>query len=189
MSAFDAFLATVICTAAMWPIVVLIALFIFKSQITSLLPRLKKAGLGDLGMEWYPQDYDGGPEPPEAKDVEKEPEAEVEIGWNRPATLFWLGNDLMWTQDMIYRGAPAQRILEGLKNSLAYVRRLGPPGKAIEDQLEMNLTIIEAYVGMDPSQYYQPHFRDAAKQIGTAKWMVSAMAKRLEPDFEKLRAG
>ena len=167
MNAFEIYLLTAVCIAAMWPAIVLLALLIFRSQITSLIPRIKKADFGSVGVEWYEHDRVGGPVPKDAKEIEGEPEAEEKITWDKPATLFWLGNDLMWTQDMIYREAPAGKILEGLKNSLAYVRRLGPSAKGIEDQLIILLPQIEAYVGMDPAQYFRPHFREAAKQIGT----------------------
>ena len=58
------------------------------------------------------------------------------IKWEKVATLFWLGNDLMWIKDMIFRNAPPERILEGVENVLQYLQDLGfekrlPGGKGI----------------------------------------------------------
>ena len=34
--------------------------------------------------------------------------------WSKVATLYWLGNDIMWIQDMMYRGAVPARVLQGV---------------------------------------------------------------------------
>src|SRR5687767_13815491 len=53
------------------------------------------------------------------------PEDQASIKWDRVATLFWLGNDLMWIQDMTYRYAWPDRVLEGVENALRYIEDLG----------------------------------------------------------------
>jgi len=57
------------------------------------------------------------------------------IKWGKTGNLFWAGNDLMWTIDVLLRGAPRERIARGLKQSLHHVSSLGFVGTPIESRL------------------------------------------------------
>jgi hypothetical protein len=39
------------------------------------------------------------------------------LHWEKVGTLFWLGNDLMWIQDMMYRMALPNRVLQGVNHA------------------------------------------------------------------------
>ncbi|MFC2054759.1 hypothetical protein ACFLV7_10790 [Chloroflexota bacterium] len=64
--------------------------------------------------------------------------------WQKVATLFWLGNDLMWVSDMIYRGAPPERVLQGVNHAKQYLTELGfAVGSFPLQQLTLTTNILE----------------------------------------------
>lgn len=115
------------------------------------------------------------------------------IRWNKVATLFWLGNDLMWIIDMTYRAAPPEQILQGIENVTQYVKDLGFDDKSspIRD-LTIATTIVKSLVGISPTNdnylsIVQGHYRTVQQYIQTVKWFMDAMAKTQQSDFKKLR--
>ena len=116
------------------------------------------------------------------------------IRWDKVATLFWLGNDLMWIQDMAYRVAPPERILQGINHAIKYIEELGfsPDSSPCQD-LNIAKLIVEALVGLVPSTdekiaVLEGHYRGVLQYVQTAKWYINALAEIQQPDFKKLRA-
>jgi len=116
------------------------------------------------------------------------------VQWHKVATLFWLGNDLMWITDMIYRGAPPARVLQGIDHARQYLIDLGfKEGKFPHQQLDLARTVLGSLDGLDTSnprnaELLKQHYRTVAKEIQTIKWYISALAEGQEPGFRKLRA-
>jgi len=116
-----------------------------------------------------------------------------EIDWSKVATLFWLGNDLMWTLDMIYRGAAPGRVLQGISHVGQYLNDIGFTNEKFpHKELELAKTILESLDGLDTSstrnaEILKQHYRTVAKEVESIKWFVSRIAETEEPDFKKLR--
>jgi hypothetical protein len=116
------------------------------------------------------------------------------VKWDKVATLFWLGNDLMWIQDMIYRDAAPERVLEGISHAIQYVEELGFDKQSHPAQeLKVAKTIIEQLVGISPSteekrSFLQGHYRGVQQYVQSVKWYIHALATNQQPDFKKLRA-
>ncbi len=116
------------------------------------------------------------------------------IGWNKVATLFWLGNDLMWIQDMIYRDAQPERMLQGIKHALDYLEELGfaSDSLAIQELSEAKKTLQmladispSTQVGIAAKWHY---YLGVQKNVETVKWYIHSLASMQQPDFKKLRA-
>lgn len=179
-----------------WPLAVVIAMFLFKRQIRGLLKRLRRAGIGKNVLEFGEAEIDRGyAEPPKLPEPASPTEANAEgFKSDKPATLFWLGNDLMWIQDMMYRAAPPGRVLQGVQHARQYAEDLGFdetsfPGK----QLALAVTILESLRGItefseDERRLLQQHYGTVDQYIKTVKWYVHALLKQQQPDFEKHRA-
>jgi len=134
--------------------------------------------------------------PDVALDATLQPEAapsDTEIHWQKPATLFWLGNDLMWIQDQMYRGSTPGRVLQGVENAIAYCRDLGFEDKSFPIQnLGMAKGILqslpEIILDGDTLALVQQHYRSVEKDVVQVKFFIQALAEGQEPDFVKKRA-
>lgn len=183
-----------------WPMVAIVAICIFKDPLKRLIDRLRE-------IDWSKKLFKFGDAPSENKElvaesesaaqevaekVERRVEIEDEVppspfAWDKAASLFWLGNDMMWVQDMMYRNAPPQRVLQGLQHVKEYSERLGI-WRIIANPLAPAISIIDALVGRTDPENYLIFYRDVAKNVNTAKFIVSALVEKQEPGFKKLRA-
>ncbi len=145
------------------------------------------------------------PDPEEtASNAEEEAEVEAEkalesesvpggIDWTKTATLFWLGNDLMWIKDQMFRGSSPARVLQGVKHALKYAEALGfDSGSLPQTNLRLAKMILE---GLPPSgdlrsqiPIIQQHYRTVAGYIDQTKFYISAKAEANETGFVKLRS-
>jgi hypothetical protein len=113
--------------------------------------------------------------------------------WDKVATLFWLGNDLMWIQDMTYRAAPPDRVLQGVNIAIKYVEELGFTTNTLPYQdLILAREILESLIGFIPTTeekriFLEGHYRGIQQYVQTVKWYISALATLQQPGFEKLR--
>jgi hypothetical protein len=111
--------------------------------------------------------------------------------WSKVATLFWLSNDLMWIQDMTYRFAPPERVLQGINHVLQYVDELCfPSDKSPQRDLLVAKTILESLVGLMPStdekkSLLEGHYRSVRQYVETVKWYIAALAEAQQPGFKK----
>jgi hypothetical protein len=116
------------------------------------------------------------------------------LQWDKVGALFWLGNDLMWIQDMMYRGALPERVLQGINHATHYVSELGFPADSLATQhLSLCSDIVKPLVGIRGSteserNLLQQHYRTIEQYIQTVKWYLNALVKDKQPGFEKLRA-
>jgi hypothetical protein len=149
---------------------------------------------GGLGVEFQ-----------EDSDIKAEAKAKVEkvikqtaleqqpsIKWDKVATLFWLGNDLMWIEDMTYRYARPERVLQGVDNVLRYFEDLGFVANSFPVQ---ELTLAKQALQNLPDlsretyrQVLQEHYRGIRQHIETVKFYTHSLANIQQPGFEKLRA-
>jgi hypothetical protein len=122
------------------------------------------------------------------------PSPQNSVKWNKVATLFWLGNDLMWIQDMTYRGAVPHRILQGVVNAEYYVKELGfPPQSLPLEQLALakkTLATLFEVLPSDPETLpnFQERYREVRQNVETVKSYIDRLAREQEPTFEKKRA-
>jgi hypothetical protein len=109
--------------------------------------------------------------------------------WHKVASLFWLGNDLMWITDMMYRAAPPERVLQGVNIARQYLRDLGFPENSFPlQQLTLATDILESIRGATQKRFLESHYRTVAQEIQSIKWYLSALAEQQEPGFQKGRA-
>lgn len=120
-------------------------------------------------------------------------EESTDLDWSKVATLFWLGNDLMWIQDQMYRGSVPSRVLQGVEHALTYASRLGFGEKTLPIQnLSIAKTILEALPDHADTEQtirvIQQHYGTVEQYIKQTKFYVQSKAEGQEPGFEKLRA-
>ena len=126
-----------LCGAWAWPVVVLLVLVVFRKQIPGILGRVRELAFPGLRIAFGYGEASVDPVaeleahvvgvPVAAEEVsalahgpDAAPEESLKPGirWENSGNLFWLGRDLMWTMDMLLRGAPAEQIRFGLGQSL-----------------------------------------------------------------------
>jgi hypothetical protein len=175
--------------ALAWPLVALMAILFFKEQIKDLLDRLQSFGVKDyaLGFGSAAPDKEQPPVDLEKLAADAKLHAPPPAATDKPATLFWLANDLMWLQDMLLRGAPAKPVLAAIKNLRTYVKRLGLSGSLADNELARIAKIGEAAIKEGPVEW-SPEFRlQIARQVESVKWFIAARAQENESGFKKLR--
>ncbi|MCX6570213.1 MAG: hypothetical protein NT006_02115 [Candidatus Aminicenantes bacterium] len=122
---------SVLKVLASWPVIVLILVLIFRDKVGNLLDRLKKAG----PLEWGQSPADELPKGKVAKQdtqIELESDKRDNIKWEKVASIYWAGHDVMWTCDVILRNAPRDIIVWGLGQSLHHIREIGLINDPIE---------------------------------------------------------
>jgi hypothetical protein len=133
-----------ILKVVVWPFVVLVIsiliLFLFRKDIRNLLNRLKTAkwpGGTETSFNYGDADIDKSAKK-EKSDVviDNTPSSRyMGVKWNNSGNVFWLGHDLVWTIDVIIRGAPRDTIVHGLRQSLHHTRSIGFTDTPIESRL------------------------------------------------------
>jgi hypothetical protein len=128
--------------ALIWPLTALIILFWFKAGIRDLIKSVAEAKIGDsLVFKFWQAKSD-------LSSIETLPitasithasatyqpsGAPSEAKWDRVANLFWLGNDLDSTAQIVLRAAPKEKIVHGLTQSYHHASECGlsdtVPGK------------------------------------------------------------
>jgi len=178
-----------LATAYAWPLTVLVLAIIFEPEIRGLLRRLRSADLSSRVFHFgdAPFDRAEAPKPaPRRKRAKTKPGPPTK--WDKPATIFWLANDLMWIQDMLFRGAPPSRIVPGLKHARDYVTALNLTDSFAVQELTR---VIEYFEG-GPHNRPMPLVDDAVPQLANRLELVKRdVASRLEeakPGFTKFRA-
>ena len=116
------------------------------------------------------------------------------VKWEKVATLFWLGNDLMWIQDMTYRYASPERVLQGVLHATQYAKELGFAEHSLPiEQLTLASQTLGQLVGVSTSteerkSFLQGHYSGVRQQIDQVKWYINALAITKQPEFKKLSA-
>ena len=125
-----------------WPAVLMIVLcfsiYLFREEIKGRIRALRE--MRRLGMTFgeSPIDRPVSIQPSAAGRTPQQTAGRPSFQ-DKAGNLFWLGHDLMWTVDVIVRGAPKERIMHGLTQSLHHLRSLGIAEIANEEQLIVRL--------------------------------------------------
>ena len=137
-------------------------------------------------------------ESPVIDDALLNPETDIEdvnlIDWGKIKTIYWLGNDLMWINDMIYRGASPERVLQGINHTQHYVERLGFNEKSYPIlMLNYSRDALSAVIGFSEkgdmeNRKIQEIYSMVAHYIEQIKFFLDASMNDFEPDFVKMRA-
>jgi hypothetical protein len=115
--------------------------------------------------------------------------------WDKVATLFWLGNDLMWIQDMTYRGAEPKRVFQGINHCIEYIENLGFDHRSLPSkELTRARKRIEPFLDLQeigeekPEYSIEESYKSVRQHIETIKWFLHELASQQERDFKKHRA-
>jgi hypothetical protein len=141
--------------AISWPVAVMILVLVCRRQLHGFINRISKVEARGLVVSLaeidesreavesaHPQ-TDTQPEAPSVPDggiPPKEPHRQ---------NYYWLGHDLMWTQDAVYRGATKEYILHGLESALAHLRVVGLPNQSFEKRLKTLHEKVSAMLELD----------------------------------------
>ena len=111
------------------------------------------------------------------------------MDWEKLGTVFWLGNDLMWIQDMILRDASPKRRLQGLRHARQYSGDIDFGEKSFPCQeLDLLISQVESIEGLRDYSMYRNLYDHILSRIEAIKWYFTAKAQEKQPGFEKLRA-
>ena len=111
------------------------------------------------------------------------------IHWENVGDLFWLGNDLMWIQDMMNRRALPERVLEGIEKVRDYSISLGFNDSELS-QLTLAQTILKSLEGfheINPTiqNIIEQKYKDVNKYITHYKFFINALVEQNQPGFKK----
>jgi hypothetical protein len=124
-----------ILDAVAWPILALALVLMFKRQIREVIDRIQWAELpGGFKTVFR---YGATPIDRAVADVRQaSPATGMKLAaLCKPATTYWLGHDLMWTLDIILRGASRDEIVHGFRQSLLHARNAELSGTPLVDRL------------------------------------------------------
>jgi hypothetical protein len=178
-----------IVQALAWPVVVFACMLLFKHQLRGVFDRVQSIKWKDYVLAFGPGAPDKERPPLQLEDgfPPGRPALSPSLRSDKPATLFWIANDIMWIQDMLFRGAPASAILSGIKNVRTYLKTLNLGGSLADAELaRLHKTGQAAQL---PGQAeWSPDLRShLAQQIESVKWFLAARAQEAESGFKKLR--
>jgi hypothetical protein len=172
-----------------WPSLVLILMLMFKGELRTLILRLRSAQIDGRVFQFGETDLDRGvapKAPKKPKATKKKPSEAPKL--DKPATLYWLANDLMWAQDMLFRGAPKDRVLAGIKHAKQYAQALGLEGSYADTELARLIGALETPPGAPPTPLFTPQIPQLANALELVKRDIAARMENKEPGFTKLRA-
>ena len=109
-------------SAVAWPVTTLLVAWLLRREIRAAFGRIERAKLpGGAELSFGKSKADHAPE------REKSQPEKVIIGeglWMKVGNVYWLGHDIMWTIDVVLRGAKRETISHGLKQSLHHLNEL-----------------------------------------------------------------
>lgn len=179
-------------TACAWPLTLVIIILAFRRQIPPALSRVSELvfpggrvvfGWGDASVDQAvgpksPDEKVGAPQPASAD----EPAAGEGIRWENSGNLFWLGRDLMWTMDMLLRGAPGDQVRHGLAQSLHHLNSMEFSSSSTGAQVESQLTLLKAEG--DAVREWTPEKRDwFTRKLFSVVGRIGALASSNQPDY------
>ena len=120
-----------------WPILILVLILIFKKKLYALFFRIKEIDISKKNIKFGESPIDKIDKKPTISSTPEldEKVAKLSIKWNKSGALYWLSCDLMWTIDVLLRGAPRDRIIHGLSQSLLNLQEVGLTGSIVESKL------------------------------------------------------
>lgn len=173
-----------------WPFVVLLVgvifLFLFKKDISNLLSRMRKAkwpGGTETSFNYGDAEIDKS-EKKEDKDkvVDSTPLSRYAgMRWSNSGNVFWLGHDLMWTIDVIVRGAPRETIVHGLRQSLHHISSIGFMATPIESRLRSLLENADRTLQTDWTPAERNNYAD---EVGAIIGYIGKLAESNQSDYQ-----
>ena len=173
-----------------WPFVVLVIgiliLFLFKKDIRNLLNRLKTAkwpGGTETSFSYGDADIDKSAKREKSNVIiDNTPRSRyMGLKWDNSGNIFWLGHDLMWTIDVIIRGAPREAIVHGLRQSLHHIRSIGFTATPIDTRVSRLLDNAEKSLQDDWTPANRNKYADEVASIIAD---IGVLAKSNQTDFE-----
>jgi hypothetical protein len=168
----------------------MILALVFRTGLVSLLRRLRSADLSTRVLEFGDSPIDRGKAPklpPRRRVRPTTAKAAASPKWDKPATLFWLANDLMWIQDMLFRAAPRDKIITGLKHSRQHASDLGPSASFAAIELTRLIDYFEGGPEGIPMPLILDQVPHLANQIELVKRDIASRVEESQPQFKKLR--
>ena len=172
-----------------WPLTVIMLVIVFRPEIVSLIKRLKSADLSSRVLQFGESPLDRG-EPPKQQLRQRKKVKNVQsakVKWDKPATLFWLANDLMWIQDILLRGGPRDKFITGLRNAREYAINLGLSGTFAAEELTRVIEYYEPEQGDPPAPFFLDQVPQLVNQIELVKRDVASRIEESQPGFTKFR--
>jgi hypothetical protein len=175
-----------ILKALAWPTATLILGLVFRSEIKDVFRRLRTAKLPG-GTE---ASFGYGTAAVDKRSSEPNPPAAAVasagikgIKLSNSGNLFWLGHDLMWTADVVLRGAPLDVVLHGVRQSLKHARAMGFEGSSVESRLRQLHDHVD---GSDSSDWTAERRNQVASDINRVIATVGDVAVAGQPDFREV---
>ena len=159
-----------------WPVVLLVLILIFRSEIRGAFGRIRTAVLpGGTQVSFGEAEID------QRSQRERGPtRSGLTIDSRKTGSLFWLGHDLMWTADAVLRGAPSDRVLHGIDQSLHHIRQVGLANSSHERTL---LKLFERTESLSDSEWNSDVRDEFATALDRLLDQVGALAEAQEPGF------
>ncbi len=175
--------------ALAWPVTVLLLVVIFRSEMVLLIRRLKSADLSSRVLQFGESPIDRGEQPKQQPRQRKKTKTvqSKKVEWDKPATLFWLANDLMWLQDILLRGGPRDKFIEGLRNTRNYAVNLGLSDTFATEELTRIIEYFEPERGGLPTPLFLDQVPQLVNQIELVKRDVASRVEQSQPGFTKFR--
>jgi len=175
--------------ALAWPLTVIVLVVIFRSEIITLIRRLKSADLSSRVLQFGESPIDRGESPKQQTRQRKRVKTvqPQKMQWDKPATLFWLANDLMWLQDILLRGGPRDKFIKGLRNTREYAISLGLSGTFAAEELTRIIEYFEPENGGLPMPLILDQVPNWVNQIELVKRDVASRIEQNQPGFTKFR--
>ena len=175
---------TISPTVVVWPAVVLVCfvifLAVFHRPLYGLISRIDKAKLRgtEISFGQVPTDR----ESPHHFEVENREPLPQTARWANTGNLYWLGHDMMWTMQMMLRGAPREKIAHGVNQSYYHITHLGLTGSLPARQL---LGFKGRLNGLQDSQLDREWRTRAAGELQRIIDEAGLLASENQRDFER----
>lgn len=114
-----------------WPLSIIIVLLVYRNRIHALLDRIISAKLpggteisfGNAGIDKNESERDSNLR--NTGGTNESIVNQMDIQLNKIGNIYWAGNDLMWTIDVLLRGGNRNTIMHGLRQSFHHLREIG----------------------------------------------------------------
>lgn len=161
-----------------WPLLIFIIYCMSKG---SLLPRIKSAKIGNKSMFEFSETTSGLSLTPRNGSGDN-----FVFESNKPANTYWLGHDLMWTIDAIYRGATIKKIVHGLNQILHHLIQIGGENTGYAKDIRDIKKIIE---GQTDSEFSEKIRRELGCELDKLLYRIGGSIQTHQPDFNASNPG
>lgn len=166
-----------IVKALAWPVTTVLLAWFLRHDVRAAFGRVEKAKLpGGTELSFGKTSAD---QPSADRPLRMTSSAE-DADWQKTANVYWLGHDIMWTIDVVLRGAPRSTIVHGLSQALHHLREVGLADRAYGDLLKRLRDRAEQ--SLEPE--WTPTLRDQfAGQLRRLSDQIGALAESQQPEY------